>query len=169
MCKETLPFTSFYRDRLRFNSKCRGCYNKNQYKREKESKPLLSTWKNMIRRCYKPQNKDYKYYGGRGIRVCKEWRIFRNFERDMFPSWKKGLQIDRTNNDGNYEPNNCRWVTSSENTSNRRVTGAIPYKGVSFHKNSKRFNANTSIEGKTKFIGSFATAKEASIAYENFK
>lgn len=76
-------------------------------------------WCAMIKRCTKPNRKDYKYYGGRGITVCERWRVYENFLADMGER-PKGLSIDRINNDGNYEPNNCRWATREEQRANQR-------------------------------------------------
>lgn len=76
-------------------------------------------WRDMLGRCTNKNHKSYRYYGARGISVCERWFTFENFLSDMGLR-PAGLQIDRTNNDGNYEPNNCRWVTPKENTANRR-------------------------------------------------
>jgi len=76
----------------------------------------------MKQRCYNPNNRSYKTYGGRGIKVCDEWRD--NFM--AFHDWaiangyEEGLTIDRIDNDGDYEPNNCRWITLQENVSKMR-------------------------------------------------
>jgi hypothetical protein len=78
-------------------------------------------WDSMVRRCNNITHHAYKSYGGRGIKVCEEWLKFENFWKDMGEK-PKGLQIDRINNDGNYEPNNCRWVTPKENMNNRRCS-----------------------------------------------
>lgn len=81
---------------------------------------IYHVWGAMINRCYKPKNKYYHRYGGRGINVCKEWKSsFLSFYKDMGDIPFKGAQIDRRNNNGNYEPSNCRWVTPKENTNNR--------------------------------------------------
>lgn len=85
--------------------------------------PIWHAWHTLRQRCNNPNDKDYKHYGGRGIAVCKEWNeSFEAFYRDMGPTYKEGLQIDRINNNGNYEPNNCHWTTVKENINNRRNT-----------------------------------------------
>jgi len=87
-------------------------------------------WAAMLERCGNPNNKSYKDYGGRGITVCKEWHnsaIFINWA--LASGWKKGLSIDRIDNNSNYEPDNCRWVTSKENNRNRRSNHLISFDG----------------------------------------
>jgi hypothetical protein len=77
----------------------------------------------MIERCEDPTNPAFAGYGGRGISVCQRWRSsFAAFETDMGPRPTPQHQIDRADNDGNYEPGNCRWVTVAEQQRNRRQT-----------------------------------------------
>lgn len=101
-----------------------GCYRRDVARKRATKHGYAGTkiymvWQAMIARCTKPKHKDYKNYGGRGISVCKRWRVFVNFLTDMgLPPPKKSL--DRIDNDGNYEPGNCRWATSSEQYYNRR-------------------------------------------------
>jgi len=78
-------------------------------------------WHAMKQRCYNYNNSNYNYYGGRGIIVCDRWRYsFENFIEDMERKPSLDHSLDRINNDGNYEPENCRWATLSEQNSNRR-------------------------------------------------
>lgn len=86
--------------------------------------PLYSVWLNMKNRCYNENVDSYKNYGGRGITMCKEWLgSFRTFyDWSIENGWQKGLEIDRRENNGPYEPSNCRYVTCKENARNRRNT-----------------------------------------------
>ena len=80
----------------------------------------FQTWASILQRCCNPKNTRYYDYGGRGIKVCERWKnSFVNFLADM-GARPKGLTIDRINNDGDYEPGNCRWTTMTVQNSNKR-------------------------------------------------
>ena len=81
--------------------------------------PAYRTWKGMWQRCSNPKSSSFKSYGGRGISVCTRWEIFENFFEDMGHP-PVGRSLDRINNDGNYEPGNCRWATQKEQVNNQR-------------------------------------------------
>lgn len=81
--------------------------------------PTYNTWMNMIQRCTNANAPGYKHYGGRGITVCERWLKFENFLADMGER-PEGLTLDRIDNDGNYEPGNCRWATCEQQNANRR-------------------------------------------------
>jgi hypothetical protein len=82
-------------------------------------------WTGMRRRCNNPDN---KYYGGRGIKVCERWGKFENFLEDMGER-PDGLELDREDNEGNYTPDNCRWVTKKVNGRNKRNNHLVTANG----------------------------------------
>lgn len=101
------------------NNKTLSCKTCNLQIHGKTESLTYNTWRCMKARCTREKNENFKLYGGRGIQVCERWKIFENFLQDMGER-PAGYQLDRINNDGDYEPNNCRWVTPKENSNNRR-------------------------------------------------
>lgn len=96
--------------------------------------PAYSSWKGMVHRCTNPKHSSYGEYGGRGIIVCDRWNphaggLFENFLADMGER-PSGKTLDRIDNDGDYEPGNCRWVTPARQAANRRLPpGRLPRVG----------------------------------------
>ena len=95
--------------------------NKHGHARHGSKHPLYETWMNMRRRCENPNSTNYKNYGARGIKVCDRWQSFENFLADMGEKPDPALTLDRTNNEGDYEPDNCRWATRKEQRANKRA------------------------------------------------
>lgn len=87
--------------------------------RRKES-PEYRSWSSMRKRCSQSSNASYTRYGGKGIKVCARWDAFEDFLADMGTKPTPKHTIDRRDSDGNYEPGNCRWATSKEQSANRR-------------------------------------------------
>ena len=86
----------------------------------------------MVQRCHNKNNASYTFYGGRGIQVCDEWRaspnIFYKWAEDT--GYRDNLTIERINNNGNYEPSNCKWVTRKEQANNRKSNHTITFNGM---------------------------------------
>lgn len=91
--------------------------------------PEYMAWRGMRKRCSNPKAKGYEYWGGRGISVCERWlNSFEAFYSDMGPK-PEGSSLDRKDNDGDYEPSNCRWVNKKTSSLNRRSIRWIEIKG----------------------------------------
>ncbi len=102
-------------------------FNKGKGMRKKE----YNSWAGMRNRCNNKKNGKYPIYGARGIKVCERWNDFNNFINDMGMAPTKNHSIDRINNNGDYEPGNCRWATKIEQSNNQRSTNFYEAEGVS--------------------------------------
>lgn len=148
-----------------------GCLYKNNGGKQKEIKgyyldsrsKLYKVWVSMIRRCTNPKDCNYERYGKRGITVCKEWKDYSAFRNWAINTGYKEnhsraeCSLDRIDNNGNYEPSNCRWTNSKIQGNNTRTNTIIGYKGVSktlsewadFYKIPYDFFVNRYIKGWT--------------------
>jgi hypothetical protein len=117
------------------SSSC-GCYS-DEVRRLKKThglgdSPVYFVHRNMLERCFNPEHEAYKNYGGRGITICDEWLSLTIFHAWATKSgYKKGLTLDRIDNNGNYEPDNCRWATPTEQGNNKRDNVFITLNGES--------------------------------------
>lgn len=107
-------------DKRRVNSYCRKCKAKERRTLRHENKNLYSKWSCMNSRCYNEKTDAFSWYGGRGIKVCDEWRIFDNFCLWALSSgYSHGLEIDRIDMNGDYSPHNCQWINHQLNSQKR--------------------------------------------------
>ena len=96
----------------------------------KSKTKLYHIWNGMKNRCYNKNSKSYKNYGGRGISICSDWLSFESFSKWANENgYSDGLTIERIDNDGNYCPDNCTWITKGEQAQNRRMCRKITYNG----------------------------------------
>lgn len=126
----------------------------------------FNSWSNMRNRCNNEKHTVYKYYGGRGIKVCDQWlgkEGFRSFLIDM-GTRPEGYTLDRIDSEGDYTPGNCRWATLHTQQSNQRHNKEHP--GVYFHNRDKRWRAKLYVNKKCVLDSSYKTIDEALLARE---
>jgi len=154
-----------------------GCYNIAAAKARSithgySNHALYHTWKNMMRRLTNPKDKSFKNYGGRGITICEDWKNISIFiVWALNHGWGEGLELDRIDFDGNYEPSNCRFTTSAVNNRNTRVLRSnnnSGYRGVSWYNRNKRWRAVIGVNNKQIYIGLYTVKEEAAAAYNNY-
>jgi len=134
---------------------------------------LYSIYDAIKQRINNINNKNYKYYGGRGISIFEEWEndfiIF--FDWAMLNGYQEGLTIDRIDNNGNYEPSNCRWVDMKVQSRNTRLlisTNTSGYRGVCFDKSKNKYISKITVNYKYIFLGYFDNKIDAAKAYDNY-
>ncbi len=161
------------------DTKSCGCYQKRRTSETHKTHGLGYTrlyniWVNMKDRVLNPKHKYYVDYGGRGIIICDEWKndvkSFYDWAMQNGYEENKGLSIDRIDNDGNYCPENCRWVDRIIQSRNQRMSknNKTGYKGVSFIKRRGNYQAQIVVNKINIYLGSFLTAVEGAVAYNNY-
>lgn len=126
---------------------------------------VYKVWKTMMERCRRKNARDFPRYGGRGISVCSRWLKFKNFLEDMGEP-PLGMTLDRIDNEGNYEPGNCRWTTRSVQQMNKRKprNSTSKFRGVYYEKH--RIRAALRHQGKVLQLGYFKSEEAAARAYD---
>lgn len=125
---------------------------------------IYSRWSAIKRRCYVEGGEDYPLYGGRGIRVCDRWLdSFENFYEDMGEAYQEGLELDRIDVNGDYSPENCRWVDEATQAWNKRVykTSKTRVSGVTWNKKASKWESRISQNGKEFYLGMFGNIDDA--------
>ena len=176
LCGEEFKANTY--DVVRGKTKSCGCYNKRRTSETHKTHGLGYTrlyriWINMKDRIYNSKHKNYNDYGGRGITICEEWLDIHNFYDWVITKGyeeNKGLSIDRIDNDGNYCPENCRWVDKTIQSRNQRIpkNNTSGYKGVSYYKRNGNYQTCIRVNYKKINLGYFQTAVEGAIAYNNY-
>lgn len=140
----------------------------------KDNKRLMSIWVKMRLRCRDPKNKDYNGYGGRGIKVCDEWvndlSAFINWAKKQDHWDDKNYSLDRIDVNGDYSPNNCRWVTNHIQSANRRkkISNTSGYTGVNYRKSDGYWVSRITINGKIIYTKCSKSKKECLDARNNY-
>ena len=150
------------------NTKSCGCWKTSVTKARmtthgKTGMPEYVVWQGMLRRCETPTNKAYKDYGGRGIKVCDRWHDFEAFLADMGARPTSEDTIERKDNSGHYEPENCIWVTRGEQNKNQRqrTDNTSGVTGVVWNAARSKWEAFIGVKGARVYLGLFDTVPEA--------
>lgn len=173
--KETIVMTKNVLNKR--TKRCKACGYKTNHSKygttgNATTDPLYRCWVAMRSRCNNKKSTGYKRYGGRGIKVCKEWEDFNTFKLwATSAGYKEKLTLDRINNDLGYSPDNCRYVTRYVQAHNQRTlrsSNTLGFKGIYWNKQKKKYEAKITHKHKKYHIGFFTTLLEAAKAHDTF-
>src|SRR5690625_4623865 len=136
-------------DISRGRKKSCGCAHNHRKKHGMSQTKIYRVWKSMHDRCRRERNPAYERYGGRGIKVCDRWKSFENFIEDMGER-PEGGTLERIDNDGNYEPDNCKWATYLDQARNRRTNKR---KTVGIFEHNGTYTARICVNYKNVYLG----------------
>ena len=162
--------------KARNSSRCKNCANKaNATKHGYVKTRLYTIWLNMLQRASNKKSKTFQNYGARGITVCDEWKDFVAFKDwALANGYSDNLTIDRRNNDGNYEPSNCRWTSilvQARNTRILRADNTSGYRGVvkrELKNGLNSFVAQINVNNKKISLGTYKCRLAAAYAYDEY-
>lgn len=141
---------------------CKKCEINSAMKRHKDKGPEYKAWVSMKSRCYNPNENGYEHYGGRGIKVCDRWLDdYQSFLDDMGKRPSLNHSIDRIDNDGNYEPSNCKWSEPYEQVRNQRAQGASGYRGIYWFATRNKWHVRIKTRRKRVHIGYYDVLEDA--------
>lgn len=137
--------------------------SKNLDLRTKLNKRFYRIWSDMKSRCDNPKQTSYHHYGGRGIKYCKKWIDFCNFQEEMSEGYRENLTLDRIDPNGDYTRENCRWTDRSTQSYNRRkgCNNSSGKVGVNFEKHVRKWKASITVNKVYHFLGFFEDLGDA--------
>jgi hypothetical protein len=144
------------------------------YRHGLSGKYIYRIWTHMMGRCYNPNNHAYNRYGGRGIKVYKDWHDVESFNQSILKTIGNrptgSHSLDRIDNGGDYEPNNVKWSSAKEQANNRRVprTNTSGHENISFRKDSNRWRVRCIVGDKRITVGNFDSLDDALDAKHRF-
>ena len=151
-----------------YTTACSDCRFRNVRTHGKSGTVLHIKWKSMRQRCLNKSASNYNYYGGSGIKICKEWASFTVFEEWAINNgFMNGMTIERKDTKKNYTPDNCRWIPMVEQAGNKLCRNATGYIGVHLPKGEQKYVAQITVKGVKIYLGRFKKIEDAASAYDD--